>query len=647
MTLTAFAPCLLTLGFLTIVLPFLDRNRTSGRILPCALCIYLIFRYIVWRLSETMPPFEPTFSSAWAYTFIAFEVMSVVSCLLFFLFLIRTRDRQAESAANQQWLLERRPLVDVFIATYNEEEAILDRTILGACTQDYAPVRVFVLDDGRRAWLGELCARRGVHHVTRPDNAHAKAGNMNHALGYVAAMGKPAEYIVILDADFVAQPNFVRKALALFHDPAVGCVQTPQHFFNPDPLQHGFQSATRWPDEQRFFFDVLLASKDAWGAAFSCGTSSICRRAAVEAIGGFPTESVTEDMLLSIKLRSKGWKTVYLNERLSMGLAPEGLQEYVTQRGRWCLGFMQILRSPWGPFGSETLPLIDRISLIDAFLYWALSFPFRIVCLFAPVIYAFTGAIILKTTAEDILAYAVPALMAQYIVLPWISRGRCLPILSDASQLLIATTAIKATFIGLFGSRNQKFKVTAKGGDRSRTVVQWGMMRPFATVIAVTISSLLFYASGFTEHTGADDWNVAWVFWTYYSMLVLLVACVTCIELPRPAEERFYTSEAATIQVADWKLPVHVTELWPSGARIRGIPALEVGERISLHIEDIGPVAGRVTFGESAVMEVAFDVLPDLRDRMLMKLFSGRYRMAPEETAFIDIVRGVTVRLFA
>lgn len=244
MELTSLAPGLLTIGILTIALPFLDGNTSRGRILPCGLCIFLVLRYVIWRVTETMPPFEPTFGSLWAYLFLGAELLSAASCLLFLVFLLRTRDRRDESLVNQRWVTTHRPAVDIFIATYNEEEAILDRTILAASNQDYGPVRVFVLDDGRRAWLGELCARRGVHYVTRPDNAHAKAGNMNHALGFVATLGEPAEYIAILDADFVVQPDFVRKALSLFHDPSVGCVQTPQHFFNADPLQHGFRSGT-------------------------------------------------------------------------------------------------------------------------------------------------------------------------------------------------------------------------------------------------------------------------------------------------------------------------------------------------------------------------------------------------------------------
>ena len=119
-----------------------------------------------------------------------------------------------------------------------------------------------------------------------------------------------------------------------------------------------------WPDEQRYFFDVVMAAKDAWGASFCCGTSSVIRFDILRQIGGFPTESVTEDYLVTLKMKAQGYRTVYLNERLSLGLAPEGLKEYVTQRSRWALGFVQICRGELGPFRRNNgLTLLDRVSL--------------------------------------------------------------------------------------------------------------------------------------------------------------------------------------------------------------------------------------------------------------------------------------------
>ena len=187
-------------------------------------------------------------------------------------------------------------------------------------------------------------------YLTREDNRHAKAGNINAAIRTLATLNVRPDFVAILDADFVPFPKFIERAMALHKAPDVGIVQTPQHFINPDPIQTNLNLAALWPDEQRFFFDTVMASKDAWDQAFCCGTSSIIRFEPLVSIGGFPTDSVTEDFLLSLRFKEAGYSTVYLNEPLSLGLAPEGLREYLTQRGRWCLGFMQITRGKSGPF---------------------------------------------------------------------------------------------------------------------------------------------------------------------------------------------------------------------------------------------------------------------------------------------------------
>src|SRR6202007_1969512 len=179
-------------------------------------------------------------------------------------------------------------------------------------------------------------------------------------LRQILTIGRTPQFVLLLDADFIPSRQILRRTLGLFEAADVGIVQTPQHFFNHDPVQVNLACNNVWPDEQRFFFNVLLPSKDAWGAAFCCGTSAVFRVAALEAVGGLATETVTEDMLTSFKMREYGWRTIFLNERLSLGLAPEGLSEYVTQRGRWCLGAIQQLRTRWSCFGRNRLRLITR-----------------------------------------------------------------------------------------------------------------------------------------------------------------------------------------------------------------------------------------------------------------------------------------------
>jgi cellulose synthase (UDP-forming) len=121
---------------------------------------------------------------------------------------------------------------------------------------------------------------------------------------------------------FRAFPGFHTTHYWVFDDPTVGIVQTPQHFYNKDPIQTNLSISRDYPDEQRLFFDEMAASRDAWDVAFCCGSCSIQRRSALDAIGGVPTEIITEDLLSTLVMLRKGYRTRYLNERLSMGLAP-------------------------------------------------------------------------------------------------------------------------------------------------------------------------------------------------------------------------------------------------------------------------------------------------------------------------------------
>src|SRR5258706_11411218 len=106
------------------------------------------------------------------------------------------------------------------------------------------------------------------------------------------------------------------------------------------------------------------------------------------------------------------------------------------------------------------------------FLYWGTSFPFRILCLIAPIIYGFTGLSVIDADAQGVFDHYAPSICAPVIVLAWMTRGRVLPIIADAAQLLVTMDAIKAAAVGLFKPKGHKFKVTAKGGERGPLKVQ-------------------------------------------------------------------------------------------------------------------------------------------------------------------------------
>lgn len=643
------APLMLCIGLALIVLPSARRENPLVRAVAAAITMALVLRYLVWRVAHTLPPFDLTGASLWAWGFMLLEVAAGLSGLTVLFFLSRHRDRREEADRNAPWVAANRPRVALLIPTYNEEREILERTIAGAMAQDYDNLSVYILDDGRRPWLASLCAERGVGYHCRADNAHAKAGNMNAGIAAIEASGERPEIIAILDADFVAMPQFVRRALALMHDPAVGVVQTPQFFFNDDPFQHAFRGSEFYPDEQRFFFDTILQAKDAWGVAFSCGTSSLVRRSALAEIGGFPTESVTEDMLLSLKLKAAGWKTVYLAERLTQGLAPEGMAEYTTQRARWCLGLMQILRSKWGPLSRNGLGLIDRLGTIDSALYWITTFPFRIMCFLVPVTFWFTGASVVHTTLGELVSHIGPAVAAQVILLGWLSRGRILPVMTDANQLMAAPAAIGATLTGLLRPRGHKFVVTAKGGDRSRVVVQWGLLARIGLLIGLTLAGVAYaYLDPSMPYHHSDAFVVS-LFWSYYNIFVLLIAGVVCIEQPRHREERFLTGEEADIRLPGGLVKGRLRELSLEGATVAGAPPAPVGTRAILHLSGAAPLAVRIEpsggLSGPRTWEARFEDPQAARPVMIGRLFSGAYRQPPLDIRFLHIFGAMMRRL--
>jgi cellulose synthase (UDP-forming) len=513
------------------------------------------------------------------------------------------------------------------IPTYNEDESVLSRTIIGALGIDFPNVRVWVLDDGRRSWLEQLCTRKGALYLTRPDNLHAKAGNINHALGVLRCAPDPPEFIAIFDADFVPHRDFLWRTMPLFHEPDVGLVQTPQHFFNKDPIQSNLLLGNVWPDEQRFFFDHVMPSKDAWGAAFCCGTSSVIRFQVLEEIGGFPTDSVTEDFLVTLKINRNGWRTIYLNEPLSSGLAPEGMKEYLTQRGRWCLGLMQILRSPMGPLSRQRLSFAYRLGLIDAFLYWSASFLFKLICLFAPIIYWFTGLTVGSAPASDIISYFLPYYAAVMITLYWATGGLVQPFLTDVSHILTMPEALKATLSGLLKPRGRMFKVTAKGGRRDRVVVQWPLLMRFGLLAGLTIAGVLYGSLvDFLPNRQAADVNAIILFWSAYNVAVLLLAMAVCVELPRyRREERFTTGEHVQVTIGDHSFTAPLIDISISGARIRVTTPRRSGDILTLRLDHVGDVTARIVYGSDKYLAVEF-VDPDLvQDALVRKLFSGRY----------------------
>ncbi len=586
---------ILALAIAMVVPLVLNRRSTLHRALLFLIASLLTLRYLWWRATETLAPWALSWDTAASWSFYAIEAGAALSSLSAFCLLSRTRSRSSEASEQAEWWSPASaPHVAVLIATYNEDREVLERTIVGAKAMEYPNFEVFVLDDGKRDWLSEFSSERGARYIRRSDNKGAKAGNMNHALAVLENQGPP-DFVAVLDADFVPHRNFLSRTVALFHSADFGLVQTPQHFFNADPIQHNLGLSRSYPDEQRFFFDHLQPSRDAWGIAFCCGTSSVARWSALRDIGGFPTDSITEDFLLTLALQEKGHRTVYLDEALTEGLAPEGLKEYVTQRARWCLGLMQIARGRLGPFAQNGLRLRDRWSVIDSVLYWTMSFTFRLAALTFPLLYWFFNITVVDASVADVLSYFGVYFVWILMSLNFVSGGLVVPIVNDVSQLLGALPITRAAYTGLVQPKGHPFSVTAKGGDRSRIVIQWRLMAPFVALLGLTmLGALIGIFSDRFAFNEAGDGKLVILFWTFYNLFVLAVTIIVCIELPRRERHLGDRPERARVINGSETHDVWITSLTQNSVRIRGA-TLNDDSPVAIEIEGLGQVRAVVT----------------------------------------------------
>lgn len=447
------------------VSPF-ARFKISGPALPIRIAIVLALvaslRYFAWRITETMNPVAVWFF----YVFLAAELVGFGEIVLFYLTTWRRRIHEAVPALPGR-------TVDVFIPTYNEPVALLRDTAVCAISMRY-PHTTWLLDDGNRPEVRALAEELGCRYLARTDRSHAKAGNLNHALTHSSG-----DFVVTLDADHVPQPDLIDRLLGFFEDPKVAIVQVNQDFYNLDSFQH----ATDWEDraawqQQELFFNVIQPGKDALGAAMYCGSPALLRRSALAEIGGFATETVTEDMHTGLRLQKRGWEVIYYNRTLARGLAPQTFDAYRTQWHRWGLGAMQVFRLE-RPFTGRGLNLGQRLAYLSSFYFYWTSVQ-KLFFLLIPIFCVATGIFPLLTDPRQYVEYFLPALALNLLATIALQGGVTGFILTERYNLIKLGSMLRA-LNGLVVGQAQ-FKVTPKAKSAGATVRQ---VFPYLVLVAL------------------------------------------------------------------------------------------------------------------------------------------------------------------
>ena len=331
--------------------------------------------------------------------------------------------------------------VDVFVTTYHEPPDMVRRALLAARSIDY-PHQTWLADDGDRAEMRGLAAELGCRYISRRENAGGKAGNLNNALRF-----STAEFVAVFDAHHAPAKEFLLETLGYFADPHVGFVQTPQDFYNLDSYQHRRSPGRRlvWT-EQSLFFRVIQRGKDCWNAALFCGSCAVLRRSAVDGVGGFSSE----DLLTSIRLHKRGYRSVYHARSLAFGLAPANVVPFLRQRTRWGLGAMRVWRRE-RILTSRRLGLAQRASYLATVLTyfdgWA-----KAVFYLAPVVILTTGIVPLARLDEDFIVRFVPYYLLTFWVYEEVGRGFGRTLQTGQYDMARFAAFLWATF-GLFRRR--------------------------------------------------------------------------------------------------------------------------------------------------------------------------------------------------
>ena len=600
--------------------------RVPGRLITMilvAISMIVSTRYLVWRLSSTL-------ALAHWYEYVLGGLLLGAELYSFTV--------MAFGYVQSSWPLKRRPVplpddtslwpsVDIFIPTYNEELDVVRATVMAAQAMDWPQDRlnVFILDDGRREEFREFATRAGCGYLTRPNNEHAKAGNINTALGKASG-----EYVAIFDCDHIPTRAFLQMTMGWFlRDDKLSMVQTPHHFHTPDPFERNLKTYRRVPSEGQLFYGLILPGNDLWNGVFFCGSCAVMRRSALDDVGGFAHETVTEDAHTGLKLHRSGYSTAYIRIPLASGLATENLASHVGQRIRWARGMIQIYRID-NPMLGRGLKLMQRLCYNAAMVHFLNAFP-RLIFLNAPLCFLLLGINIFNAPALAVLVFAIPHLAHSVFTTSRIQGKYRHSFWAEIYEAVLATSILVPTTLALISPKLGKFNVTAKGGLIEEDYYDRKVARPF---IVMFFLNLIGIAIGIWRiWTGLNPLDAVIINfgWAIYNLIVLGGALAVAYELKqrRRSTRLPLRLPGMLLLPSDHAVPCQTRNVSRGGAALELDTALGLATGDPLHLvislegEEV-PLPARVVSSFGGTVRVEFDDLSVAQERGLIRALYSR-----------------------
>ena len=634
---------------LTLVAIWMDKSSSSYLVtltLMLASC-FSTFRYGFWRIATTVKFFlDP--ATKWS-VLDAFFIWLLVGAEAYAFIILALGYMQT------LWPLRRTPVplpdnpdewpsIDVLIPTYNEPLSVVKYSALAAINIDWPADKfnVYILDDGKREEFREFAEEAGIGYMTRSDNKHAKAGNINRALEKLSS-----PYVAIFDCDHVPTRSFLQVTVGWFlRDSKLGMLQTPHHFYSPDPFERNLHQFRVIPNEGELFYGIVQDGNDFWNATFFCGSCAILRRTAIMEVGGIAVETVTEDAHTALRMQVNGWNTAYINIPQAAGLATERLSGHVKQRIRWARGMIQILRTD-NPLFKRGLTAAQRLCYFNAMTHFLYALP-RLVFLTSPLIYLLLGQVNVPGYWAGILAYAFPHLVLSSMTNSRIQGQHRHSFWNEVYETVLAPYIFLPTMLALINPKLGSFEVTAKGGVVNKSFFDTRIAQPFLLLIGLNLLGLLAAIPRFIQFPGGtliwplnvlsnmydgDHFGtiVMNLIWTCFNICILGVASACAME----SQQRRQTVRINMAVPAKVMLPngVHydaVTSDMSSGGvalRLHRELTLAPGDEIRLEfpVLDGNTILPAIVVGTTGnVLRAQFDALTLQQDEALTMVLYSR-----------------------
>ncbi len=474
--------------------------------------------YLVWRALFTIPFEYGAVSAISGISLLIVEVLGLVESSIHHYNLCDVLKPEVPVIQNHEF-----PHVDIFISTYNEPEEVLIKTINGCKHMKYPDlnrVHIYMCDDGHRANMKILAAKLGVNYLDRDNHDGAKAGNLNHALSKTTS-----PYIVTFDADMIPRSNFLLRTIPYFvdaekHGKHIGFVQTPQAFYNPDLFQYYLYSEERIPNEQDYFYRDIQVSRNKSNCVIYGGSNTVISRRALEDIGGFYTETITEDYATGMLIQKKGYTCIATDEVLASGLSATDLKSLINQRIRWARGVITTNRK-MHTMTSRDLSFAQKLNYWASVWYWYAPLK-RLIYYMCPILYGAFGYMVIKCTLWQILLFWLPMYITNNMSLRIMSHNLRTAKWTGIYETILFPFLLIPVLMETVGIKMTKFKVTKKGAVESEAGKNTIYMIPFALLIILSGIGIYNCISQIFESNDLGPSVV--LFWLIINLYTLVMA---------------------------------------------------------------------------------------------------------------------------